>query len=412
MQLQCRAYTEYIGLLTLLLMPAAVESFVTPGIVRYAANEQMRGHSETGFTGIKSRSPGARTFYRRRSTSAVFMEEIECDVAVIGGGPAGCTCALYTSRSKLKTVVLDKNPAVGALAITSTIANYPGVDRTMSGMALLDQMREQAIQYGTDYRRAQVFMVDLDGEDGMKTVYTPDVTVKARSLVLATGALGRSGPSYDGEDKYLGQGVSYCATCDGAFYQNSEVCVVGVNQEAVEEAQFLTKFASTVHWITSVDVKDDDTAAQYLLSCPNVKQWKKTKLVSVEGDVGGVTGVMIKETKEKEAVLLPVEGAFIYMGGSKPITDFLGGKVKLQDDGGVHVDEEMSTSVPGVYGIGDIRNTPFKQVVVAASDGCVAAMSIDRYLKEEKLFKSIGYTNKLIPGLRDALVVGGENIGE
>jgi len=312
------------------------------------------------------------------------MEEIECDVAVIGGGPAGCTCALYTSRSKLKTVVLDKNPAVGALAITSTIANYPGVDRTMSGMALLDQMREQAIQYGTDYRRAQVFMVDLDGEDGMKTVYTPDVTVKARSLVLATGALGRSGPSYEGEDKYLGQGVSYCATCDGAFYQNSEVCVVGVSQEAVEEAQFLTKFASTVHWITSVAVKDDDEAAQFLLSCPNVKQWKKTKLVSVEGDVGGVTGVMIRETKEKEAVLLPVEGAFIYMGGSKPITDFLGGKVKLQEDGGVHVDEEMSTSVPGVYGIGDIRNTPFKQVVVAASDGCVAAMSIDRYLKGRK----------------------------
>jgi len=312
------------------------------------------------------------------------MEEIECDVAVIGGGPAGCTCALYTSRSKLKTVVLDKNPAVGALAITSTIANYPGVDRTMSGMALLDQMREQAIQYGTDYRRAQVFMVDLDGEDGMKTVYTPDVTVKARSLVLATGALGRSGPSYEGEDKYLGQGVSYCATCDGAFYQNSEVCVVGVSQEAVEEAQFLTKFASTVHWITSVAVKDDDEAAQFLLSCPNVKQWKKTKLVSVEGDVGGVTGVMIRETKEKEAVLLPVEGAFIYMGGSKPITDFLGGKVKLQDDGGVYVDEEMSTSVPGVYGIGDIRNTPFKQVVVAASDGCVAAMSIDRYLKGRK----------------------------
>merc|ERR1712086_839031 len=102
-------------------------------------------------------------------------------------------------------------------------------------------------------------------------IYTPDVTVKARSLVLATGALGKSGPSFKGEDEYLGQGVSYCATCDGAFYQNSEVCVVGVGQEAVEEAQFLTKFASTVHWITSVDIKETDAPAQDLLSLPNVK---------------------------------------------------------------------------------------------------------------------------------------------
>ena len=132
-------------------------------------------------------------------------EEIECDVVIVGGGPAGCTCALYTSRANLKTVVLDKNPSVGALAITSHIANYPGVDVSMSGEALLDLMREQAIMYGTDYRRAQVFLVEVDGDT--KTVYTPDITVKARALVLATGAMGRP-PSYKGEDTYLGKGVS------------------------------------------------------------------------------------------------------------------------------------------------------------------------------------------------------------
>lgn len=129
------------------------------------------------------------------------MEEVECDVVIVGGGPAGCTCALYTARSDIKTVLLDKNPAVGALAITSHIANYPGVDRAMSGQALLDQMRDQAIDYGTDYRRAQVFLVECDGD--RKRVYTPDAAFITRALVLATGAMGRP-PSYKGEDTYLG----------------------------------------------------------------------------------------------------------------------------------------------------------------------------------------------------------------
>jgi len=311
-------------------------------------------------------------------------EEIECDVVIVGGGPAGCTCALYTSRANLKTVMLDKNPATGALAITSHIANYPGVDKSMRGDELLEQMRNQAIEYGTDYRRAQVFLVDAEGD--RKSVYTPDATFHARALVLATGAMGRP-PTYEGEGELLGKGVSYCATCDGAFYDGSEVVVVGTNLEAVEEAQFLTKFASTVHWITATDPRADDAHAQDLLAMPNVKHWSKTRLERIEGDASGVTGVQLKSRSEEEAQHLSVEGVFIYVAGSKPITDFLEGQnVAFNDngDGGVAVDDEMSTNVPGVYAIGDIRNTPYKQVVVAASDGCIAAMSIDRYLKGRK----------------------------
>ena len=191
------------------------------------------------------------------------MEEVECDVVIVGGGPAGCTAALYCARADHKTVLLDKNPTIGALAITSTIANYPGVEHTMSGEALLDAMRQQAVDYGTDYRRAQVFLVDVDGD--YKMVYTPDATYKARAIVLATGAMGREA-SFQGEAAYLGKGVSYCATCDGAFYRDSEVAVVGVNTEAVDEAQFLTKFAKTVHWITPNDPKEDDHHAQDLLA--------------------------------------------------------------------------------------------------------------------------------------------------
>ena len=301
------------------------------------------------------------------------METYEFDVVIIGGGPAGCSCALYTSRADLKTVILDKNPAVGALAITHKIANYPGVAGDVSGDDLLAVMRQQAVDYGTDYRRAQVFGIDTDGP--VKTVYTPEGTFKARALVLATGAMGRTS-SIKGESEYLGRGVSYCATCDGAFYRSREVAVVGLNQEAIEEAQVLTKFASTVHWLTPRALPDDDAHAQHLLSMDNVKPWIKSRLLSVEGNQGGVTGIEFKP-KGEEPRVLDVDGVFIYQSGSKPITDFIGGQIDLNPDGGVKVDEMMKTSVDGVWGIGE-------QAVVAAGDGCVAAMSIDRYLNHRK----------------------------
>ncbi|OEU12930.1 putative thioredoxin-disulfide reductase [Fragilariopsis cylindrus CCMP1102] len=329
------------------------------------------------------------------------MEIIECDVAIIGGGPAGATCALYTSRADLTTVILDKNEAVGALAITSHIANYPGVDRAMTGMELLQQMKTQAKEYGTRIvERAQVFMIEIKtdmvekDENGNKpynkVIYTPDCTVHARSIVLATGAMGRSMPYLPGEEKYLGQGVSYCATCDGAFYRDAEVAVFGATGEALEEALFLTKFASKVHWITPIDVTE---TLKDFLALSNVEHHNKARLREVEGNVSGVTGVRVRNQGGKKAddTIIAVEGAFIYGagGGSKPITEFLSGSgIDLDDAGGVVVDDSMeSTSQKGVFGIGDIRNTPYKQVVVAAADGCIAAMSIEKYLKDRKNIK-------------------------
>lgn len=311
------------------------------------------------------------------------MNTYEVDVVIVGGGPAGCSCALYTSRADLKTVILDKNPAVGALAITHKIANYPGVAGEMSGEELLETMRNQAIEFGTDYRRAQVFGIDVS--EPMKKVYTPEGTFTARALVLATGAMGRSA-SFEGESEFLGRGVSYCATCDGAFYRDSEVAVVGMNQEAIEEAQVLTKFASTVHWITVKDPSEDAHASE-LLELPNVKHWGRTRLLKVEGNDMGVTGVMLKPKGQDDPKPLPVEGVFVYSHGSKPITDFIDDQLEFEPGGGVKVDDMMATSVDGVWAIGDIRNTPFKQAVVAAGDGCVAAMAIDRYLNSRKTIK-------------------------
>lgn len=313
------------------------------------------------------------------------MEEIDCDVVIVGGGPAGCSCALYTSRSNFKTVILDKSPAIGALARTELIANYPGTEMNgVHGQVLLDQMREQAVHYGTIYRKAQVYSIVTD--EHTKTVFTPEVTVRAKAVVLATGAMGRE-PYFKGEDEYLGKGVSYCATCDAPFYDGSEVAVVGSNPEAVEEAEHLVKFAKVVHWVTQGKLPEDDENIPHLLSNDNVKHWEHTSMKSVEGDESGVTGIVLQTRDDNNVQTLPVEGVFIYISGSKPITDFLENtEVALNDDGGVVADEasSMMTNVPGVFAIGDIRNTPFKQAVVAASDGCVAAMAIDRYLKKRK----------------------------
>ncbi|MEO1433583.1 MAG: FAD-dependent oxidoreductase [Cyanobacteria bacterium J06632_19] len=311
------------------------------------------------------------------------MDIYEFDVVIIGGGPAGCSCALYTSRANHKTVVLDKNPAVGALAITHKIANYPGVSKDISGEELLNEMRDQAIYYGTTYQRAQVFNIDING--GLKKVYTPEGTFVGKTLVLATGAMGRIA-SFEGESDYLGRGVSYCATCDGAFYKEQEVAVVGTNQEAIEEAQFLTKFASTVNWI-AFKVPENEHA-QDLLRMPNVKHWQGTRLMSVEGNNMGVTGVKLKQKDTNEPIFLNLEGVFIYQNGSKPITDFIGNLIEYNPGGGVKVDETMATSVEGVWAIGDIRNTPYKQAVVAAGDGCIAAMSIDRFLNNRRSIRT------------------------
>lgn len=312
------------------------------------------------------------------------LNTYEFDVVIVGGGPAGCSCALYTARADLKTVILDKNPAAGALAITHKIANYPGVAGDISGEELLAVMREQAIAFGTHYQRAQVFGIDVNGPQ--KTVYTPEGTFMGRALVLATGAMGRTA-SFRGESEFLGRGVSYCATCDGAFYRDREVAVVGSNSEAIEEAQVLTKFASIVHLVTFKDPPSEDPHVQDLLATSTLKHWSRSRLLSIRGDDMGVNEIQVRTKTQKEPISLAVDGVFVYQNGSKPITDFIGDQVQLNPDGGVRVDDMMATNVKGVWAIGDIRNTPFKQAVVAAGDGCIAAMAVDRFLHSRKGFR-------------------------
>ena len=310
------------------------------------------------------------------------MTEMEkFDVVIIGGGPAGCSCALYTARSNLSTIILDKNPAVGALAITHKIANYPGVAGNYSGEELLKIMRDQSISYGAKYKQAQVYGIRMTESE--KFVYTPEGTFAGKTLVLATGAMGRAS-TLPGENEYLGKGVSYCATCDGAFYKQKEVAVYGSNQEAIDEALVLTRFASTVHWITKSKPNMNSVEVQILLNANNLKHWKRTRLTSIQGDDQGVNSITVKSSGDNKEQEILVQGAFVYSTGSLPITDYLQEQIPVNPNGGVRVNNDMMTDIEGVWAIGDIRNTPFKQAVVACSDGCIAAMAIDKYLNQRK----------------------------
>ena len=310
------------------------------------------------------------------------MTEMEkFDVVIIGGGPAGCSCALYTARSNLSTIILDKNPAVGALAITHKIANYPGVAGNYSGEELLKIMRDQSISYGAKYKQAQVYGIRMTESE--KFVYTPEGTFAGKTLVLATGAMGRAS-TLPGENEYLGKGVSYCATCDGAFYKQKEVAVYGSNQEAIDEALVLTRFASAVHWITKSKPNMNSVEVQILLNANNLKHWKRTRLTSIQGDDQGVNSVKVKSSGDNVEQEILVQGAFVYSTGSLPITDYLQEQIPVNPNGGVRVNNDMMTDIEGVWAIGDIRNTPFKQAVVACSDGCIAAMAIDKYLNQRK----------------------------
>ena len=310
------------------------------------------------------------------------MTEMEkFDVVIIGGGPAGCSCALYTARSNLSTIILDKNPAIGALAITHKIANYPGVAGNYSGEELLKIMRDQSISYGAKYKQAQVYGIRMTESE--KFVYTPEGTFAGKTLVLATGAMGRAS-TLPGENEYLGKGVSYCATCDGAFYKQKEVAVYGSNQEAIDEALVLTRFASTVHWITKSKPNMNSVEVKILLNANNLKHWKRTRLTSIQGDDQGVNSVTVKSSGDNVEQEILVQGAFVYSTGSLPITDYLQEQIPVNPNGGVRVNNDMMTDIEGVWAIGDIRNTPFKQAVVACSDGCIAAMAIDKYLNQRK----------------------------
>jgi thioredoxin reductase (NADPH) len=306
--------------------------------------------------------------------------EIIYDVLIVGGGPAGLSAAQYASRARLKTLVIDKSKTAGALAYTGHIENYPGVLGPVSGRELLDLFRDQAFKFGAEYVEAQVVGVNLSGE--IKEIFTMEGGYKGRSIILATGSMGRK-PSIRGEAEFLGRGVSYCAVCDAAFFKGRTVCVIGNSEEAVKEAGYLARFAETVYLISPTPkLKSEDHPA---LQTVNLKVLGGHMVTSIEGS-DTVEKIRLADTDKKESELA-MAGVFVYIHGSKPIVDFLSGALPLTEEECIETNSMMETPLPGVFAAGDVTCTEVRQVVTSVSDGARAALSAEKFLHNRKRTK-------------------------
>ncbi len=303
------------------------------------------------------------------------------DVIIIGAGPAGSSAAIYTSRAGLSTLVLYRAESDGALGVTQQIENYPGIRGPISGYELLKLMREHAKAFGAEFVRGKVIATDLLNE--IKKVYTIDGReFKGKVVIVASGAMERTN-KYKGEEELLGRGVSYCGICDAAFFKNRPVAVLGEDDYALEETEFISRFASKVYLVVpSSRIKAPQEMIEEIESHKNVEVLMHHRIIEITGS-SLVEGLSLQSIKTKEKKLLPVDGVFIFLGGNKPSVDFLMNQVEMTDGHCIKVDEEMRTSVPGVFAAGDVLCTNIKQAVIAAADGVKAALAVDKYVNKK-----------------------------
>ncbi|MFN3813211.1 MAG: thioredoxin-disulfide reductase [Aquificaceae bacterium] len=308
------------------------------------------------------------------------------DVVIIGAGPAGSSAAIYTSRARLSTLVLYRSELDGALGVTQQIENYPGIKGPISGYELLKLIREQAKSFGAKFVRGKVIATDLLNE--IKKVYTVDGReFKGKVVIVASGAMERTN-KYKGEEELLGKGVSYCGVCDAAFFKNKPVAVLGEDDYALEETEFISRFASKVYLIVpSSRIKAPKNMVEEIEAHKNVEVLMHHRVLEIIGS-SLVEALSLQSIDTKEKKLLPVDGVFIFLGGNKPSVDFLMNQVEMTEGNCIRVDEEMMTSVPGVFAAGDILCTNIKQAVIAAADGVKAALAVDKYVNKRAKISS------------------------
>ncbi|MEN6530252.1 MAG: FAD-dependent oxidoreductase [Anaerolineaceae bacterium] len=307
------------------------------------------------------------------------------DILIIGGGPAGATAGIYTARAGLKVGILDKGLTTGALGTTSKIANYPGVNGEISGADLLKVMRKQAQGFGAEFINDKAIGSDLSSNP--KVVFGNFGVYSARAIIIATGSMGRAN-LIKGEAELLGRGVSYCAVCDAAFFKGKDVAVIGKSDEAIEEALYLTRFVKTLHFFSPTEQVNvpAETLAE-LTEKVNVVMHPGSVVREICGEQKvECLRVSVRGSKEEES--LPVEGVFVYLQGGKPITDFVAGQLEISEEGCLQVDRENQTAIPGVYAVGDVLCSHLKQAVIAASDGAVAAISAEKWLRGKARYRN------------------------
>jgi thioredoxin reductase (NADPH) len=303
------------------------------------------------------------------------------NVAVIGSGPAGYTAALYAARANMSPLLLKGLEAGGQLMLTTDVENYPGFADGILGPDLMDQMEKQASRFGAEILSVHVTDVDLSSRPF--AIRAGDQEWRARTLIVATGASARW-LGVPGEDRLRGRGVSACATCDGFFFRDRELIVVGGGDTAMEEATFLTRFASKV---TIVHRREEFRASavmqQRALADPKIRVvWNSTVEEVVGGDA--VTGVKLRDTRTGEVTDFATDGVFVAIGHD-PNTELFRGKLELDDQGYIEVAEpRTATSVPGVFAAGDVTDRIYRQAVTAAGQGCKAAIDAERFLQDEE----------------------------
>ena len=268
--------------------------------------------------------------------------------------------------------------------MTQRIENYPGIPEPISGAELLEILRRQAIQFGAEYVQAQVTGVDLLKDP--KEVFSSAGTFYGRTIIIATGAMGHK-PSIPGEAKLVGKGVSYCAVCDAPFFAGKDVAVIGDNDEALEELAFVSRFAKIVYLISHhKEPRTSQEAIERARQVSNIVWLMNTRVVAIEGEEK-VTGIVIEREGIRER--LPVAGVFVYLLGTKPVTDFLNGQVELTPQGCIKVDPETKmTNVPGVFAVGDVTCKEIRQAVIAAAEGAIAALEADKFLRKRSKARS------------------------
>jgi thioredoxin reductase (NADPH) len=279
---------------------------------------------------------------------------------------------------------LDKNPTAGALGITDKIENYPGVLNAIAGKELVSIFQQQAEHFGATIVKTQVYGVNFQQDP--KEILAMEGTYCAKAIIVATGAMGRKS-TLPGEAELLGRGVSYCAVCDAAFYKDQAVAVIGELGEVLQELDLITKFASNVYLLLRGKPPTPEQIKS-LQDHPRIELMLNHRLVEIFGE-GVVEGIVVAEGALEEKVL-NVKGVFVYLHGNSPIVDFLADAVELTPIGCIKVNkDDMATSVEGVYAVGDITCKEIRQAVVAAAEGCTAALSADKYLNQRQKARSL-----------------------
>ncbi len=312
------------------------------------------------------------------------MEKIY-DVIIIGGGPGGYTAALYCARAGLSTVILERLSAGGQMALTSQIDNYPGFEEGIDGFSLAEKMEQGAERFGAETELAEVLSVDFSND--IKIVESSEGTFKAKTVIIATGAVPRE-LSVPGEKELVGRGVSYCATCDGMFYRNKTVMVVGGGNTAAADAITLSRICSKVILVHRRDsLRATKVYHKQLEETENIEFYWDTTVSEFLYDKK-LTGAKLHNIKTGEDTEISVDGAFISIG-RKPASELFEGILTMDEAGYIMADESTRTNVPGVFAIGDVRTKALRQVVTAVADGATASHYIEEYLAHQSVLQDV-----------------------